>query len=322
MRMFLLGIDIGGTNIKIGFIEKETGVLVAFDQLPFQKELGYRKICERIRDKAFELAQEKGIDIDEVSSVGAAVPGSIDPEEKTVLNAYNLDFKNVPLKEELSTLFTGKSVSIVNDASAAAFAEFKAGALKGHSTAVFLTIGTGLGGCLVLGGKLFNGGRGYGVEPGHIIIDCYGEKCTCGNVGCAETLCSASWLARQGRSALISYPDSLIAQRSGNDPERVSAKLVIDAVRSGDTAAIRIFNEFLENLSSAIASMVNLLDPEIIAIGGGISAAGDILYIPLELKVNDKAFFKDEYKVVPAVMGNDAGMIGAALLAAEKAGDR
>ncbi|MBR6700978.1 MAG: ROK family protein [Firmicutes bacterium] len=320
--MFLLGIDIGGTNIKIGFIEKETGDLIFSTQMPFQKELGYKKICKNIRDNALALAVNHGINMDEIISVGAAVPGSIDPDEKTVINAYNLDFENVPLKEELSRLFTDKNIIIVNDASAAAFAEFKKGALEGFSTAVFLTIGTGLGGGLVINGKLFNGGRGHGVEPGHMIIDCYGDKCTCGNIGCAETLCSASWLVKQGISVLKSYPDSLITIRSGADPERVSAKLVIDAVRSGDTAAIRIFNEFLDNLSSAIASMANILDPEIIAIGGGISAAGDILYIPLELKVNDKTFFNEEYKVVPAVMGNDAGMIGAALLAAENAGEK
>lgn len=319
--MIYVGIDIGGTNIKTGIFDSDFNI-ISKTSCPFPKGQTSERICEIIREETMKLMRESGKDYDEIAAAGAAVPGSIDSAGEVVINAHNLGFNNTPLKKQLSDCFTGKTIVLENDADAAAFAELKAGALKGVKTGVFLTIGTGIGGSLIIGGEIFRGGRGNGAEPGHIIIDYYGEKCTCGNVGCAESVCSATWLKKQGMKLVKSGSDSLVYVKSGGDPEKVSAKTVIDSVKSGDTSAIRIFNEYLEYLASAAASIANLIDPEIIVIGGGISSAGDILYIPLRIKVNEKTFFDEEYTILPALMGNDAGMTGAAMKAAEITGDR
>jgi glucokinase len=163
-----------------------------------------------------------------------------------------------------------------------------------------LTLGTGVGGGLILGGKMFNGGLGHGVELGHMCLQFGGPLCTCGNLGCVETLCNAPWLIRQSSQA-------------------TDAKMVIDAAKEGDVAAKNIFDRYVDQLSSAIVSCTNLLDPEVVALGGGVSLAGEFLFAPLREQVLRKSFFHHPYKIVPATLGNDAGIIGAAMLAINEA---
>ena len=311
--MFQIGVDIGGTNIKAGIVDDKTMNIVSKRTLPFPKG-GYEAVCLAIKDTVDDMQKEIGMRPDDAGSLGIAVPGSIDPTGDIVIDAHNLGFHNVPIKKEISRLFPELPVYIGNDANVAALAELHAGAFKGAKTAVLLTLGTGVGGGVILGGKMFNGGRGNGVELGHMMLIYGGDLCTCGNRGCIESYCTATWLTQQGQRLVTLNKDSLVCTMSGNDIEKVNAKTVIDAAKKNDRYALEIFDIFLDNLSAAITSVNALLDPEIIALGGGVSLAGDFLYTPLRKLVKEKSFFNVDYSIVPAVRGNDAGIIGAAML--------
>ena len=261
------------------------------------------------------VVQARGAALSDVESLGAVVPGSIDAAGETVVDAHNLNFHNVPLRKILSDAFPGIPVYIANDANGAALAELYTGAFVGCKTGVLLTLGTGLGGGIILNGKMFNGGMNHGVELGHAYLVDGGEPCTCGNLGCMEAYCAASALTRDGRRAMQAHPESMLAEQTGGDPGKITPKLVTDCAKAGDAAAKAVFDTYIEHLSSACASVYNILDPEVLAIGGGLSAAGPFLFDPLQEKVSKKCFYATRGKLVPAVLGNEAGMVGAALLA-------
>ena len=221
----------------------------------------------------------------------------------------------MPLKALVQEAFEGVPVYLANDANGAALAELYAGAFRGCRTAVLLTLGTGLGGGIIFGGHMFNGGMNQGVELGHMYLVNGGEHCTCGNDGCMEAYCAASALTRDGRRAMQAHPESMLAEQTGGDPGKITPKLVTDCAKAGDAAAKAVFDTYIEHLSSACASVYNILDPEVLAIGGGLSAAGPFLFDPLQEKVSKKCFYATRGKLVPAVLGNEAGMVGAALLA-------
>ena len=260
------------------------------------------------------MLRQQAIARKDVESVGIVVPGSIDQKGERVIDAYNLGFHDVPLKALAQEAFGEIPVYLANDANGAALAELYAGAFRGCKTAVLFTLGTGLGGGIILGGHMFNGGMNQGVELGHMYLVNGGEHCTCGNDGCMEAYCAASALARDGQRAMKKHPESLIAARAGGSPENVDAKLVIDCAKEGDEAAKAVFDQYIDSLSSACASIYNLLDPEVIAIGGGVCGAGEFLFAPLREQTTGKCFYKTHGKLVPAELGNDAGMIGAAML--------
>ena len=309
-----VGFDIGGTNLKAGIVDHTLSIL-AQRSIPFRAELGYQYTVDQMADLMRDMLQELGIDHQAVASIGVAVPGDIDPTGELVIHAHNLDFHSVPLRHAVSQKYPDIPVYLANDANAAALAELHGGALAGCRTGILLTLGTGVGGGLILDGHMFNGGQNHGVELGHMTLDRKGDLCTCGNRGCVETLCNAPWLIRQGQEAILHHPDCLIAVRSSGDPEAVTAKLVLDCAKEGDAQAFAIFEEYVDSLSSAIITCSNLLDPEVFAIGGGVSLAGEFLFAPLRRKVQEKSFFKHAYQILPTRMGNDAGIIGAALLA-------
>ncbi len=161
---------------------------------------------------------------------------------------------------------------------------------------------------------MFNGGMGHGIELGHMLLTDGGDLCTCGVRGCIEANCTATWLTQQGRRAVVDYHTCLISTEAKGDMRCVTAKLVLDCAKAGDTVALDIFSRYVEKLSSAICSIIVLLDPEVIAIGGGVSHAGDFLFDPIREGVKRKCFFKEYGEIVPAKLGNDAGIIGAAML--------
>lgn len=310
--MYQIGFDVGGTNIKAGVVDDQ-GKIVTYRRVPFVKGENYKKTSQRMAKMAEEMVSEAGCGMKEIQSIGVAVPGTIDEQGKRILNAHSLHFHYVPMKAAIEELFPSKPVSLMNDANAAALGESIAGALRGCKTAVLLTLGTGVGGGLILNGKLFNGGRGHGVELGHMTLEEGGEVCTCGRRGCIESVCAGTWLLKQGRKAVIESPFSLIYTRTAGKLDRVTAKLVVDCAKAGDAMAMDIFSRYVNYLSSAIVSIASLLDPEVIALGGGISLTGDFLYRPLNRLVKEKVFFKCDYSIVPAKLGNDGGIIGAAL---------
>jgi len=312
--MYQIGFDVGGTNLKVGAVHDSLEIAAA-RTVAFPKGETYDRIAELMAEQVFDLARELKIRETDFKSIGIATAGSIDAEGKTIINAHNLGFYNVPMVEEMHKHFPETPVYLANDADAAALAELHAGAFRGKRTAVLMTLGTGIGGGVILGGKLFRGGTCRGNELGHMIIQHGGPVCTCGNRGCIETLCSATWLIQQGRRVVVEHPLSLIHDKAEGDMDKVTAKIVIDSAREGDAFACDIFNAYVDSLSSAIVSIVMLLDPEVIALGGGVSLAGDFLFRPVRELVKQKSFFKVEHEIVPARLGNTAGIIGAAMLA-------
>ena len=205
--MYQIGIDIGGTNVKIGLLN-EALELCAEISIPFPHTTA-EDMAAQIRAAVGPMLQARGAALSDVESLGAVVPGSIDAAGETVVDAHNLNFHNVPLRKILSDAFPGIPVYIANDANGAALAELYTGAFVGCKTGVLLTLGTGLGGGIILNGKMFNGGMNHGVELGHAYLVDGGEPCTCGNLGCMEAYCAASALTRDGRRAMQAHPESL-----------------------------------------------------------------------------------------------------------------
>lgn len=310
--MYQIGIDIGGTSIKIGVVDENLQI-VRRSAIPFQC-LGGETVAAMIAEEIGKLlALEPAIT--EIESVGVVLPGSIDKTQSIVLDAHNLDFHNVPFRAYLQAHFPSTPVYLANDADGAALAELGRGAFTGCKTAVLLTLGTGVGGGVILGGKLFSGGTGLGAELGHMTLVNGGEGCTCGNHGCVEAYCSATALKREGIRAMQAHPESLLAQRSGGDIACVDAKFVIDCAKEGDETAKAVFDTYVDHLAAACISVIHILDPEVLAIGGGVCHAGDFLFEPLRKGIDKKCFFSEHGNIVPAVMGNDAGIVGAAMLA-------
>ena len=306
---YQIGIDIGGTSIKFGIVDEHLQI-VRRSAIPFQC-IGGEAVAAMIRQEVCALmAQEP--EIKQVGSIGVVVPGSLDPTQSVVLDAHNLDFHNVPFRAQLQAQFPDTPVYLANDADGAALAELGRGAFVGCKTAVLLTLGTGVGGGVILNGSLFSGGGRRGAELGHMTLVSGGEPCTCGNLGCVEAYCSATALIRDGIRAAKADPESLLAQ---GDIDTMTAKHVIDCAKQGDKTAKAVFDRYVDHLAAACISVVHILDPEVIAIGGGVSHAGEYLFEPLRKLTLEKCFFSDHGAIVPAVMGNDAGIIGAAMLA-------
>ena len=310
--MYQIGVDIGGTNIKVGLVSDELSLLRSLS-VRFPHD-GAASVIAAIAEAVDDLLKQEGLTRKDLESIGIVVPGSIDQTGALVIDAYNLGFHDVPLKAMAQEAFGEVPIYLANDANGAALAELYVGAFRGCKTAVLFTLGTGLGGGIILGGHMFNGGMNQGVELGHMILEHDGEHCTCGNDGCMEAYCAASALARDGRRAALRQPDSLLAKRAAGDPDAIDAKLIIDLAKEGDEMTKALFGRYVGYLSSACASIFNLLDPEVIAIGGGVCAAGEFLFAPLREQTTEKCFYKTHGRLVPAELGNDAGMIGAAML--------
>lgn len=313
--MYQIGVDIGGTSIKIGLVDEQMQI-IGRTSIPFP-HLSGEEVAEKLADSVRSLLAEQNISEEDLHHVGVVIPGSIDPTGGIILNAHNLGFHHVPFRELLQKQFHSLPVFLANDADGAALAELGRGAFVGRKTGVLLTLGTGVGGGVILDGKMFSGGCRRGVELGHMPLVAGGELCTCGVRGCIEAYCSASALIRDALRAIAAHPESKLALDSEGDPQNVTAKFVIDSAKAGDEVAVSVFEQYVDHLAAACTSMIHLLDPEVIAIGGGVSHAGDFLFEPLRKRTLEKCFFDSHGEIVPAVMGNDAGIIGAAMLGLE-----
>lgn len=310
--MYRIGVDIGGTSIKIGLIDQNLRI-VKQTSIPFP-HVDAAEVAAALAAAIGTMLADQGLSEQDLISVGVVVPGSIDPTGEIVLNAHNLGFHNVPFKKLLQEQFANLPVYLANDADGAALGELGCGAFRGCKTAVLLTLGTGVGGGVILNGKMFSGGCGRGIELGHMQLVSGGEPCTCGVHGCIEAYCSATALSRDAVRAIQANPASMMSVACGGELSRVDAKFVIDCAKAGDPVANAVFDAYVDHLAAACVSVIHLLDPEVIAIGGGVSHAGDFLFEPLRKKTLEKCFFDSHGDIVPAVLGNNAGMIGASML--------
>ena len=310
--MFRLGFDIGGTSIKLALVKvngpgfevggKKDFELVKVMNRPFPKgenpNVAVKEMAGMVEDLLSGISPL--IPPQDLEGMGIAVAGSVNEKAGLVIDAHNIGFHNMPLIQDMKAYFPDFKMALANDADAATLGELKTGALKSVKTGVMLTLGTGVGGGLVLNGELFKGGLGHGNELGHMTLMEGGPLCSCGNRGCIETLCSATWLISAGKKAGLE--------------KNLTAKDVIDLAKEGHPKAVKIFKEYLDYLSSALASIAVFLDPEVIVLGGGVAEAGDYLFEPLRDLVEVKSFFKYRHKILPAQLGKDAGVIGATYL--------
>jgi glucokinase len=311
--MYSIGVDIGGSKIAAGVV-KDDYTLVSKKALPFPHTGEPKDSIATIQSLVRDLIEENHLRTEEIAGIGLAVPGSIDYDRGVVIDAHNLDYHDFPLCKLVGDGFPGVTVYVENDANAAALAEYYSGAFRGCSSGLLITIGTGIGGGLVLDGKIFVGGKKNGFEFGHAVLLFGGEPCTCGQRGCIESYCSATALVREGRKAANLHHDSAMYQRAQGDLTKINAKLVMDCAREGDPVACEVYNRFTDYLGATACTAIALFDPEIIAFGGGVSNDGEFLLAPIREYAKKYAFFKNHAKIVTAEMKNDAGIVGAAML--------
>lgn len=307
--MYYIGIDVGGTGLKAGVVD-EQGNIISKVKCPTGVERGHEAVIADMAQLALKAVEEAGIPMEEVASVGIGIPGIQDPARQIVPFCTNLYWHEVPLVQLMQKVID-KPIFVGNDATVAGLAESVAGVSAGIKNSVFLTIGTGVGGGIVHNGKVYDGVHGVGSELGHMIICVDGEECTCGNKGCWERYASATALINMGKKAAAEHPESLIG-KDGLDA--IEAKTVIDAAKAGDKVALEVYDKYIYYVCAGIVSIINFIDPEMIVIGGGVSAAGDFLLNAIREKLPSMIF----YKAMPyasielATLGNDAGIIGAA----------
>ncbi len=315
MNKRYLGIDLGGTKIAAG-VTDEKGKILAKAESATLAGRSYQEVVRDMASCALSAMEEADCTAEDIQSIGIGIPGIAENETGTVIFCTNLGWHDVPLRQELSQ-YLNKPIFIDNDATLAGYAESVAGVSQGADCSVFMTLGTGVGGGIVIGGKPWAGVHGVASEIGHITMVIDGIPCTCGKSGCLERYCSATALIRMGQEAAAKHPDSQIALKAGQDPAQITGKLVIDSAKAGDPVAVSVFNDYTRNLALAINNVISFLDPEIVVLGGGISHAGDFLLEAVRRLIPQFLMFKTmPYpRVELAVLGNQAGIIGAAMLA-------
>ena len=312
--MYYIGLDVGGTTFKAGVVT-EDGRIVHKDAMPTGIERPYQEIIADMAALCKKVAADAGIEMSEIQSIGVGVPGLFDNKTGMIPFCTNLGWHDIPfvaeMKKHLDTPVYGD-----NDATVAGLAESVAGVSAGIKDSVFLTLGTGVGGGIIIDGKPYSGAHGCGSEIGHMMIKMGGELCTCGNYGCFERYASATAIIREARKAVAEHPESSMLAACGGDPEKLNAKIVIDAARAGDEAAKAVFGGYVQALAVGIINIINMLDPEVIVLGGGVSAAGEFLLDAVREAVKPMVFFKTMpyARIELAQLGNDAGIIGAAML--------
>lgn len=315
--MYYLGIDLGGTNIAIGLVDANLKIVLQ-DKVPTKASRSASDIMDDMAALCQSIVERAGISFDEVEYAGIAAPGSVDPEVGIVCYANNIQMVNYPIADELKKRIPIKNVLLENDANAAALAEAKAGAGKGCSSLVMITLGTGVGGGIVIGGKLYSGFNYCGAEMGHMVIEYGGRPCTCGRLGCFEAYSSATGLIDMTKEKMIDDVNSLMWDLSDNNVDNVNGRTAFDAAKKGDSAAAAVVDEYIEYLACGLTNMINIFQPEVLCIGGGVCGEGDYLLKPLT-----KIIRKSEYgaetqskfsQIKIAELGNNAGIIGAAVL--------
>lgn len=316
--MYRLGIDLGGTNIVAAIVDENYKIISKAKRKTNAKR-PIEEIVADISGTALEVIENAGLKIADIESAGIGVPGSVDPMNGILCNANNLGESgcfNVPiikmLKDHLPLDF-----NIVNDADAAAFGEFIAGSGKGANNFIMITLGTGIGGGILINRKLYSGSNFAGGEVGHMVIYADGEECNCGRRGCWEAYASVTALIEQTKKAMADYPDNIMWEICDKDINKVNGHTAFIAMKNGDALAKQIVKKYIDYISIGIVNLINIFQPDIICIGGGISKEGDTLTLPIKEYANNEDYARNEEKTTEikiATLGNDAGLIGAAFL--------
>lgn len=309
-----IGLDVGGTKIAGGVIDAHGQILHRL-QVPTPTDEGTDTTLAAL----LELVDRLRTVHPEVGSIGVGAAGMIIWPEGRILTAPNNAYRDLPLQELLSER-TGLPAVVENDANAAAWAEARVGGGAGHRNIVAVTVGTGVGGGLILDGALFRGQNGFGAEIGHMVINPGGNKCGCGSVGCLEAHASGTALGRRGQEVAAADPEGLLATLAGG-ADRVTGETVFAAAQQGDPTARALFDELGYWLGAGLASLVNIFDPQVVIISGGLVATGDYLFPPTKASFHKHVFAGPKRTlppIIPAQLGTEAGLVGAALLAMER----
>ena len=317
--MYYIGVDLGGTNIAAGIV-CEDGTICCQNSVPTTKD-GSGAIIKEIAQLIQKLLDESGRSIKEIKAIGIGVPGTANQENGFVEYANNLGMEEEPFLQMLQPYFPETHLTFENDANAAAYAEYRFGAGKGCSSMIMVTLGTGIGGGLIFNGKLFEGINYAAGEFGHFTIKYDGIPCNCGRRGCFEQYASASALVRQTKEAMQQEPRSILWELCENDLERVNGKILFDAVEKQDATAQKVLDMFTEYLGIGLIDLINIFQPEMICIGGGISKAGELILEPVRKRMKTESYTRmsqHQPKLAVASLGNNAGIIGAALLTQEE----
>ena len=313
--MYYIGVDLGGTNIAAGIVD-EKGNLLRKASIPTGAE---READEVIKDMAGlcrKLIDEQGITVDDVEYAGVATPGTADHDNGIVVYANNLRFLNYPLADKLKEFLGVKKVLIENDANAAAKGEAACGAAKGYANSVMITLGTGPGGGIIIDNKIYSGFNYAGAELGHMVIEVDGLPCSCGRKGCWEAYSSATGLINMTKVKLAETKDTIMHEMVAHDG-KVSGRTAFDAMRKGDKAAKEVVDKYIYYLAMGIVNIINIFQPEVLVIGGGICNEKHYLTDPLMDIVDKEQYSRNSTKKTEiriATLGNDAGIIGAAML--------
>ena len=315
--MYRLGIDLGGTNIVAGVVD-ENYEIIAKASCKTAVPRPESEICDSMAEVAVKAVQKAKIKMDDIESIGIGVPGAVNPKTGVIEYSANLFFHNwevVKMMEER----LGKKVNIENDANAAALGEYLAGSAKGAKNAVAITLGTGVGGGIIINGKIYSGSNFAGAELGHMVIVKDGKECACGRHGCWETYASATGLINLTKQKILSekLEYSYMLKLCDGDINKVSGKTSFDAMADGDPTAKAVVEEYISYLACGLVNIINIFQPDVLCIGGGISAQGENLLAPLRAIVERERYTKHNDKqtvICTCTLGNDAGIIGAACL--------
>lgn len=309
-----VGVDVGGMSVKAGIVDDSGKILYKYSI-----ETGAdRTMPEIVHDMAAMIdktIKDSGVPVSEISGIGLGIPGASDQEKGEIVYCTNINLDNAPIAAEIHK-YLDVPVYLDNDANVAALAEYYA--LGGNMPCfVAITLGTGVGGGVIINGKIFSGSNGIGAELGHIIINENGKECGCGGHGCLEAYASVTALISQTKEAMAADKNSLMHQLTGGNLDAVNGKTAFDAAKQGDKTAQAVVDAYIEHVSIGLVSLINVFQPTVLAIGGAICKEGDYLLNPIKEYCDKYAYgttFTAKPQIKIATLGNDAGIIGAAML--------
>jgi glucokinase len=312
---YVLGIDIGGTNLVVGSVAADGSAVHAVASEPTHAEAGSSDVVDRLVTLAERAIAQTRREVPgaEIVGVGVGAPGPLDTKSGIVLLTPNLGWVNLPLRRIIHDR-VGLPAVLDNDANCAVLGEWWVGAARGSRHAIGLTIGTGIGGGIILDGKLYHGASDVAGEIGHTTIDTEGRRCKCGNYGCLEAYASGPNIAMRAREALEAGAVSILPSQVGGDLKRITAQTVYEAAAAGDELALEVVNDTAKFLAVGVANLLNVFNPEVVVVCGGVTLAGDHLFLPLRREVSRRAFKPAvaACRIVPGELSGTAGVYGAA----------
>ena len=317
--MYHIGVDVGGTNIVAGIVD-DNGNLIIRRSTKTGRHRPFVEIMDDMLALCDEIMSRAGVDVAEVTTIGIGTPGNVDPHANRVIFGNNIpSLTGADFDRFVKEHYPHMKLYLDNDANVAVLAEAECGAAKGKKNVLMVTLGTGVGGGIIVDGKICWGFNGAGGEIGHIVIEKNGIQCNCGRRGCWEQYASVTALVRETEEELQKYPLSIIHKIIDGDISKINGLTAFDAMRKGDACGKAIVEKYIEYIGIGVVDIVNVLQPEIVVIGGGISKEGDYIIKPLREYVKKHVYTSSvpdfpQTEIVAAKMGNDAGIIGAALL--------